>query len=468
MSSTRRYSGFANRRVVGRYGDGVSGRHGLGGVQRIDQDEVGAEHVGELQAASAVRSLRSPIPHELLDRSWNRAASAPTPAPAAARGRSSRCGVTTRTPADVPTGAACPDACASPGGRSLASPTVARPTSRPSTSLRLDPCVDRARSPIGRRPQVRPTPSPGRRAARGPEPIALVPGRITTVGGRIRRQGFETSVSRALRRRASDVLASTPRASSTARTVGRAHLDRAHPPVPVLEGHPVSVREGAQQRRPGVPTQGSRVTIAQQSGCRCTHGARPARVEQPATSNVASPARSTDELHPDRQPGVGPAPAARTIAGCPVTLYGEVNGVKRFCASKSAAGSVSSRRPPDEGGQPGERRREDRRRSPPSLDVPTDSAHAGTRASPHQVRAPTSGSPRARSHRVSGSSRLSSSGGDRGERGQRGPHVLEVTDDLRARTVGDVLDVVAQPRRRRSRRSLPDLRGTRGRRRRRR
>ena len=87
-------------------------------------------------------------------------------------------------------------------------------------------------------------------------------------------------------------------------------------------------------------------------------------------------------------------------------MYGEVNGVNRFCASKSAAGSASSRIPPTSAG----------RRASVGVRITSYAAVAATaaRVRPRMVdtaaasSVPLTARARVRSHRVSGSSRCSS------------------------------------------------------------
>ena len=72
MSSTRRYSGLVKRRVIGRYGDALSGGSGSAACSGLISTKPAPRSVA-LQVARSARSPRSPCPQDCRDRteySW--------------------------------------------------------------------------------------------------------------------------------------------------------------------------------------------------------------------------------------------------------------------------------------------------------------------------------------------------------------------------------------------------------------
>jgi hypothetical protein len=67
MFSTRRYSGLANRREVGRYGDGSIGAVGAAACSGLTRTYP-APWRAPAHTARSVRSARSPMPQEFFDR----------------------------------------------------------------------------------------------------------------------------------------------------------------------------------------------------------------------------------------------------------------------------------------------------------------------------------------------------------------------------------------------------------------
>ena len=152
-------------------------RHRLGGVQRVDQHELGAEAGAPPRPARPGRRSRRRPRSRASGRS-RAGSSGPTPGPRAGRGRSSRSGASTSTPLAVSVAAAGAERCGS--RREVVGqhePGLA--DERAADRARLDVVVDLGGGVRRRRPRSRPRPSAGRRGARGPAPRPGWPARPT-------------------------------------------------------------------------------------------------------------------------------------------------------------------------------------------------------------------------------------------------------------------------------------------------
>ena len=228
-SSTRRYSGLTKRRVVGRYGEGSTGSERRRRVQRVDQDEAGAELVprsrppGRPGRAGRRRPTSAPTAPSTAGRGTPTAARPP----AAARAGS---GVTTRRGARHRPARAS----ASPAGGPRAARTwprrrarrrrpAGRPTGPAATrSLRTPPCSSRT---YGRAGDPCGTCTQTRRRLRRPDDGARRqhPAPARAAGARPARAAA-----------AGGVPASTPRPARTAVTVETGTWTWPALPVPVL------------------------------------------------------------------------------------------------------------------------------------------------------------------------------------------------------------------------------------------
>ena len=183
-----------------------------------------------------------------------------------------------------------------------------------------------------------------------------------------------------------------------------------------------------------------RVVRTSRAGAGRPRGRRP-RPGRPA--RAAAPPRRAGRPA-SRRPGRPSAVqcSGSETAGIPVTFHADVHGVNAFCASKSAAGSSSSRIAPTGSGG--------------TARVGVSTASYGARvvrqsaanrriapiASPNS--GPDTARPRSASQRVSGRSSGSRSGGTDRQRGQHRPAGLEGRHRLARHRHGDVLDLVAE------------------------
>src|SRR6478609_3788126 len=129
MASTRRYIGLTNRREVGKYGDGSIGAVGAAACNGLTRMKPAPCRAAD-QTASSVRSVKSPMPQDLCERTLYNWVARPHARPV---GGSKDGGDTTmgELMSDEPS---CRCTSWYPSGRSAGSSKLASPTRRPSRS----------------------------------------------------------------------------------------------------------------------------------------------------------------------------------------------------------------------------------------------------------------------------------------------------------------------------------------------
>ena len=352
----------ARHREVGR---GRHRRHRRHRVQRVDEDEVGAE----LVPAPRCRVPRGRRRRRANDRRDAHRVQLGREAPAAARLRSrsgqlERRGVTTRTVESelllVELGAR--DLRRGNGASrwEVAGQRERRLADGHAVDLdRLDPAVDLR--DVGRSP-----PSSSSTHRRAPSRAAGAPAGCRRPGGR-RTPGEACGASRG-----SGARRARPRPTPAWSRRRRARQGRPRPsprtptgghrPGPRTRWPPEGGRRARDRGAPGILARGPGGPPApgysNANGFRTGGpavgspdrgpGARDGRRAARRARSACSPVRAADELDPDGQvvPSTSAQCSGSETAGWPVMLYGEVKGVNAFCASKSAAGSASSRSPP--------------------------------------------------------------------------------------------------------------------------
>ncbi len=281
------------------------------------------------QAASCVRSVRSPIPHESSDRTWYSCVISPQlrlPAGARSGSRRPRGHDEHRRGGSVPG----PGVHGVPAHGEVLRESDGRPPDQVPVHLaRLDPDIDRSEVvPRWTHPPGPRAPTRGRRAARGP------PSGTRRPGASPRWAGASAARSGARARRVTG--ASPPGSMHRPRDPSAPLGPWQRTPSPGAPASPSTrpsrrgPRRGpatSDRARPGAPR--SHVPLGhQQSGCRCAHG-RASSSWPPRESRVASSPGRPMSCTPIGRPPAD-QPSGKDNAGCPVTLYGAVKGVKRF------------------------------------------------------------------------------------------------------------------------------------------